>query len=211
MTEPQPPPADQPKKPRQRLPLVTALLYLFLLATVCFVGYQVRLCVIGTSTAARMPQAPVVDTGALKNPKPLYTPPQSQPGNMGGLVETQPAIEANITTIGSDPGGFAPPAGAKAIVGYEQQSPGQVQQQMEYQYPGELEAAKEHYVNLFKKEGFAVIPERPDPKAPPRDPQDSVNLNFTKDLLHVSLALRKLPGQVKMVRILIVTTNVVSQ
>jgi hypothetical protein len=212
MTDPQTPTNAPPAKPRERIRVATLVLYAFLLATICFVAYQVRLCVVRQSAPSRS-TVMKVDVGARDVGQPFAPTTQSQPVSISGLVDTQPAFGDSLTVLKSDPGGFVPPAGAKTISdsGYEQRSPGQVQQQMEYQYPGELAAAKDHYVNLLTKAGYADIPERIDPKHPPRNPRDAVDLNFTKDLTHVSLVLRKAPGQVKMVRILIVTTNVVSQ
>lgn len=208
---PDPRPAEEPPaKPKPGMRKAVLLLYVFLMAAVCFVAYQVRLCV----TSANQPTRPARPGGLPLNvgAAPMHEPPDtmpegSGPADAGGPLPTQPSLGANMTELEGDPADIAPPAGAKPLAGYEQTSPGQVQQQREYLWQGDLKAANEYYLKTLAAAGFQLVAQPTSRNAPP--PEDRIVQNFTRDLMHMILVLRKEGSEGKMVRILIVTTNVV--
>jgi hypothetical protein len=187
--------ALEPVKPHAPHPAWTLLLYVFLAATLCFVAYQIRLCVKGHPPAPpRMPDMGVAD---IRRPE----PPQSQPWDPAQAGQS-PLSEANLTPLNQDPLGLPPPPGAKPISGYEQRPPGRLYQQRTYKCPGDLETLKAYYVKWLGQEGFSLSPEKP--------AGDSVGLRFTKGGNYGILSLRKIPGQVKMVEIRLIVISVVT-
>lgn len=186
--------ALEPVKPRASHPAWTLLLYIFLAATLCFVAYQIRLCVKG------QPPAPprLSDVGAVDLRQPASA--QSQPWNParpGGFSLS----EANMAPLNAAPLGLAPPPGAQSLPGYEQRPPGRLQQQRTYKCPGDLETVKAYYVKRLGQDGFTLIPEKP--------AGDSVELTFTKGGDYGILSLRKTAGQVKMVEVRLIVISVV--
>ena len=185
----------EPSKPRASHPAWLATLYIFLVAVLCFVAYQVRLCVAGRpNTPARH-----FNTGAADPHRPSEQP-SSQPWDPTRASQS-PLSVTNMTPLDKDPSGLVPPPGAKAISGYQQQPPGEVQQQRTYECPGDLETVKSYYVKLLGREGFTMTPGKP--------AADSVVLNFIKGVNYGILSLRKNPGQVKMVEIRLIVISVV--
>ncbi len=183
-------------KPRGSRPALTLLLYVFLLATLCFVAYQVRLCV-----ERRSPKPPLPLNTGVADFRRLPKPPQSQPWNPARPGQSA-LSSVNLTPLDKDPSGLAPPPGAKAISGFEQRPPGQLQQQRAYECPGDLETVKSYYVKLLGREGFALIPGKA--------VNDAEETSFIKGANFGILSLRKIPGQVKMVGIRLTVISVVT-
>ena len=187
--------ALEPVKPRATHPAWSLLLYVFLAATLCFVAYQIRLCVKGHPPAPpRMRDMGAADLRRAQTP-------QSQPWNPARAGQFS-LSEANLTPLNQDPLGLPPPPGAKPISGYEQRPPGRLQQQRTYRCPGELETVKAYYLKRLGQDGFALSPEKP--------AGDSAGLTFTKDGNYGILHLRKTPGQVKMVEVRLTVISVVT-
>jgi hypothetical protein len=186
----------EPSKPRASHPALLLVLYAFLVAVICFVAYQVRLCVAG-----RPPTSPRQLNMGAGDFRRSSGPPQSQPWDPARASQS-PLSMTNLTRLDKDPIGLAPPPGAKAISGYQQQPPGELQQQRTYDCPGDLETVKSYYVKLLGQEGFATTPGKA--------AADSVVLNFIKGVNYGILSLRKTPGQVKMVEIRLIVISVVT-
>ena len=189
--------AAGPSKPRASRPVLSLALYVFLLVTLCFVAYEVRLCMARRSPA---PPRRINNTGAADF-RHSRQPPQSQSWDPARAGQSALA-GTNLTPLDKDPSGLAPPPGAKAGLGFQEQLPGQLEQQRAYECPGDLDAVKAYYAKLLGREGFALNPAKA--------AGDSVELTFGKGVKYGILSLRKIPGQVKMVKVQLIVISVVT-
>ena len=169
-------------------------LYVLFLIAACLAAYQARLLVL----SHRSPPGPAMVPGAHR----AQPPDTSQPWDLQSPRQAAgaPLAEAGLRPFDKDSGGIAPPPGATAAMGFEQQSEGMTLQQRIYECPGTLETVKSYYAAALARGGFAPVQEKP-------LPDGSLTMLLAKGTTQVNLALRKTPGQAKMVRVVLIVST----
>jgi len=119
-----------------------------------------------------------------------------------GLPElaTDAAASVGLEPFSGEPGGFAPPAGARRQAGFQRHAEGTFQQQVSYVYPGQPHDAASHYEKLLLAAGFSLVRSI-------SEQADRQKLIFTHDRMVMIVVLRNIRRQDKIEVRIVVTVN----
>ena len=137
------------------------------------------------------------DRGEAIHPGPH--PPAEWEPNDPREVFTSPYKAVGLADLEGDPGGIAPPAGAKRLFGFRQPIDGEVRMLGRYELAGTAEKAADHYLRSLRKDGFSLLRDSTDAEGARR-------LLFEKPPGSVTVALRT---NLREAKIVIITVTVV--
>lgn len=166
-------------------------LYLLLVASGLFAAWQIY---VFASSVRRSAGPGALNAGVCK-PAP-GSPPATMP--LDPLdVRGDPLGRMGLAPLEGDPGGIAPPPGARRLGARRRRADGQVWLEGRYDYDGTLDAAVEHYRRIAAARGLRGIGDRE-----VRFGWRQVIFDGEEVLLRISL--RKKPSDDKIVRLVVV-------
>ena len=101
-----------------------------------------------------------------------------------------------LEPMDADPGQVAAPAGARRRFAFRRRYEGQLEQQARYEFDGPADEAVKHYRQAFARQGLSLVSDR-------TAPTGRRALVFEKGPAYACVALRKNPGQARVVIIVV--------
>lgn len=189
-------------------PILTGLLYVAVLLAGIFAAWQANLWL----RARRDRQSPSVKAPARQGSAAVRAHFAAGAESRAAatrrwtsdLLATRPGLDplaaAGLGALDGDPGGLAPPDGARIGVAFQTSTAQGIQQQAGYRWAGDIAAAAEHYRRQLAGNGFDLVDES-------RSGPENLRLLATRNQDNAIVILRKDAPADKMVNIIVMVAT----